>query len=873
MALSPDQIRALSHLLDQALDLPLAERQAWMAALPAQMQPLLPQLQAMLASDSAAAPGGPDLSQLPRLHGLQIEPGAPDALAGELVGPYRLLRELGRGGMGSVWLAERADGIFERQVALKLPRLSRSPRLAERMARERQIGARLEHPHIARLYDAGIDAAGRPYLVMERVQGTGLLEYAQLQRLGIAQRIGLMLQVCAAVAHAHTLLVVHRDLKPSNLMVGDDGNVKLLDFGIAKLLDADEGLMASGSDESQRTHTPRYAAPEQLRGEPVTTATDIYSLGVVLHELLTAHLPAPDVDTGLDPDLAAVLRRAMRHVPAERYSSVERLVDDLQRVLQHRPVQAEPTRPSHRLRLFVRRHRLPLAVATCVGLLGLGGSLALARQHALEQLQEQRAVQAREFLFDLLEDAEPMAGQQAGQVTGAQMVQSAVARARKSFIQQPALQGRLFTELGIVHRRLELPDQALALFREGHALLQAASEPGDPGLHVAQAQLALQWASSDVPDPSQPADALAWQALQGCAASRASCAKPRAYAQMALTISASRRGDEAATLEHAAQAVLESDRAFGPQDAEAAMARLHQAVALRNAGRYTEAAAALGQARSIAEGTALRAADQTSLRLYHALVQADLGQHESALSALQELLADRPAPSSLPLLQRLRAQSLYAQGRLTPGVQAAQLALDAGRQGNDEWEQVFAHQALARLQSALGRHDAALASIQALRAGLRRLQFDPAGAEFLRAHRLAAEVALRAGRVAEAAAELAPLPAAHRAGGRTVAPVDLAQVLDLQGGLARREAAFAEAARLHAEAAALLADRLPPTHPLRLRNAFEASLAQALQPWAVAAPLAAAAAAYLALLPADSAWRPMVESVPALPAAGRYLVF
>ena len=294
MALTPDQIRELSRLLDHALELPPGQRSSWLEGLPPQAQPLLPALRRMLAQGVHT----PALSTTPpRLHDL---PGDDDAGApGQHVGPYRLLRVVGRGGMGAVWLAERADGIFEREVAIKLPRMASRHRLSERMARERQIGARLEHPHIARLYDAGIDDRGRPYLVMEYVPGSDLFEHAELHLLDRDARLRLLLQACAAVAHAHRHLVIHRDLKPSNLLVGTDGQLKLLDFGIATLLDATTTPAADGStasDDSQRVLTPRYAAPEQVAGTPASTATDIFALGVVAHELLTGAVPPAAAD-------------------------------------------------------------------------------------------------------------------------------------------------------------------------------------------------------------------------------------------------------------------------------------------------------------------------------------------------------------------------------------------------------------------------------------------------------------------------------------------------------------------------------------------------------------------------------------------------
>jgi hypothetical protein len=215
----------------------------------------------------------------------------PGPAAGDSVAGYRLLRELGRGGMSVVWLAERMDGQVKRPVAVKLPlagHLQGVP--AGRFARERELLAALEHPHIARLYDAGTAADGRPFIVLEFVDGTPITEFARAQGLDQDARTRLFLQVLVAVDHAHRRLVVHRDLKPGNILVDGSGQVKLLDFGIAKLLQPDADAPALTQDLSA-VMTPRYAAPEQISGAPVTTATDVYSAGVVLYELLTGRLP------------------------------------------------------------------------------------------------------------------------------------------------------------------------------------------------------------------------------------------------------------------------------------------------------------------------------------------------------------------------------------------------------------------------------------------------------------------------------------------------------------------------------------------------------------------------------------------------------
>src|SRR5215467_13284085 len=283
---------ALSRLLDEALELPPDERHAWLENLAPSTASLKSTLRELLAQHGGAETND-FLKTLPKLD--QAGGGTPSisgALPGAIVGPYRLLRELGHGGMGSVWLAERTDGVLKRPVALKLPHQGmHGVQLAQRFARERDILAALTHPHIARLYDAGVTADGQPFLALEYIDGQPLANYCDAHRLGIAQRLELFLQVLSAVQYAHAHLVVHRDLKPSNVLVNPERQVRLLDFGIAKLIAGEAATESDLTQAAGRLLTPDYASPEQISGAPLTTATDIYSLGVMLYELLTGERP------------------------------------------------------------------------------------------------------------------------------------------------------------------------------------------------------------------------------------------------------------------------------------------------------------------------------------------------------------------------------------------------------------------------------------------------------------------------------------------------------------------------------------------------------------------------------------------------------
>ncbi|WP_397533029.1 serine/threonine-protein kinase [Roseateles sp.] len=443
-AIDKERWQRLSPLLDELLDLAAPERAARLAelrtqdpTLAAELLPLLEQQQALEGSSFLAAP-----PQLLDEVLTRLEPG-------QQIGAYTLERELGRGGMGTVWLARRTDGRFEGQVAIKL--LSNglfggSPGEAARFAREGQILARLSHPHIARLLDAGLtDPTRQPYLVLEYVDGAPITRYCEQQQLGLQARVTLFLDVLAAVAHAHNRLILHRDLKPSNIMVDQGGAVKLLDFGIAKLLgdatQAEQGAAATElTRQAGRAFTPQYAAPEQVQGGDVTTATDVYALGVLLYVLLSGAHPTPGrtksgeqasaleqmrelVEVAprrvseqaarseqaavsasarlLRGDLDTIVAKALKKTPAERYANAEALAQDLRRWLAHEPISARPDSRLYVLGRFLRRHRLAVGAGSAA-MLAIAAGAGIAVWQAKEA-QEQR-VQAEGLIEFMLGD-------------------------------------------------------------------------------------------------------------------------------------------------------------------------------------------------------------------------------------------------------------------------------------------------------------------------------------------------------------------------------------------------------------------------------------------------------------------------------------
>lgn len=461
----------LSPLLDALIELNAAERTARLIELREDDAELADELEKLLALEDEHQ----DFLSEP----LVTPP--PSAKPETMIGPYKLERMLGEGGMGQVWLARRADGLYQRRVALKLLRPGLAdPNLRQRFNRERQILARLGHPHIARLLDAGISVDNQPYLALEYVEGEAITDWCRSRDLDTEERTRLFLQVCEAVSHAHANLIVHRDLKPSNILVTPLDEVRLLDFGIAKLLDGPEPGRDSTRTEV-RAFTLHYAAPEQIRGEPVTTMTDVYSLGVVLYELLAETKPyrlsrqsdaaweeailltdpqKPSMnlqrEADSDPSRKQALRRRAREIsgdldnivlkalskrPEQRYASVEAFALDLNRYLEGKPVLARPQSLTYRSHKFMHRHRWVLATAALI-LSVLTSALGLVTWQAEQAKKEANRAQAlQNFVTGLFEQT---GGASTGPLDVRELLRAGEQRANRELAAQPLTRAELF---------------------------------------------------------------------------------------------------------------------------------------------------------------------------------------------------------------------------------------------------------------------------------------------------------------------------------------------------------------------------------------------------------------------------------------------
>ncbi|HEX6853585.1 MAG TPA: serine/threonine-protein kinase [Candidatus Polarisedimenticolaceae bacterium] len=659
----------IEPVLDAVLELPEGERAARVRELCAG-DPVL--LEAALALVDADRDSGSFLETPPEL-GVDpdetiAEAAGPDRELSR-VGPFRIVRELGRGGMGTVLLGERDDGHFEQSVAIKVLHPGLAVGAArETLVRERRILAQLEHPRIARMFDGGVTETGEPYFVMENVEGLPLDAYCDERRLAPRERLRLFLEVCRAVEYAHGRFVVHCDIKPRNILVTPAGEVKLLDFGIAQRLEEERANRADGV----RFFTPAWAAPEQATGGTITAATDVYQLGLILRELVPAPLPGNE--------LRAIVDRAVRPEPAERYPTAEALRRDVEALLEDRPVAAFGSSLPYRARKYVRRHRFAVAAAVAVGLSLAGGFLAVARERDRATLAERRAVAVNDFVLHELLRA-PMPEVALGhEPTVAEVLAAAARSVDHAFEGQPEVEAEVrltlaetYASLGRSRDAREQADAARVLLAGSAAppALRDRAERMVAGVAIDEGRLdearaaleALLGREREALGPSHPetletaaelgralrvAGELARaEAVLRDAASAVPRDRPETWrvlvtieSLLAETLTLQSRGVEAASI---ARSVLDTvDRNLGPDHPERIRALLLQANALTSLYRYAEAAAAtalaLDSSRRIYGDDHPATADALT---WHALAQERLGRYDVALAAVTESLAIR----------------------------------------------------------------------------------------------------------------------------------------------------------------------------------------------------------------------------------------
>jgi len=535
--------RRVNALLGPALKFPSEEVDEYLRGACAGDEDLRLEVLSLVKADQAAGDfmevaveGG--ALDLVAARGLEVDRDHPEARLGQRIGSYRLDRTLGSGGMSTVFLGVRADDRFEKQVAVKvLKRGMDTDEVLHRFRQERQILASLDHPNIARLLDASSTDDGLPAFVLEHVEGLPVATYCDRHRFGVRERIELFRTICVAVQYAHQNLVVHRDLKPSNVLVTEEGVVKLLDFGIAKILAPERSSQDAKADpgtlHSTRAMTPSYASPEQVRGETITTASDVYTLGVLLYELLTGAnpqrflggepaeiervvclqepvLPSASVVQGkaeqppvvevvegggrklrrkLAGDLDTILLKALVKEPQRRYASADQLAEDLRRYLFGLPVLAQRDTAAYRMSKFVRRHRVAALLAIVLSATVLGSAITAVyqarvaiRAQVRAELERDRAETVLAFINGLFEVTDP--SQQGSTVSAGALLDRGVELIPQSFADQPATQATLLASIGTIFRNWGHYDRAVPLLEES-ATLFASKVVADPVQHLA----------------------------------------------------------------------------------------------------------------------------------------------------------------------------------------------------------------------------------------------------------------------------------------------------------------------------------------------------------------------------------------------------
>jgi serine/threonine-protein kinase len=731
--------RRINTLLKEALALPRDQHEQWLDGVreQADVAPLLRALLARQAVETDAFMG----RSVAAVWAQAVGPSAAGEAPGQHIGPYQLLRELGKGGMGTVWLAQRADGVPQRQVAVKLPLSGWARGVAEGLEQERDTLAALEHPNIARLYDAGVTAAGRPYLAMEYVDGLPIDIFAAEHRLTVRARLALFRQVAGAVAYAHGRLIVHRDLKPTNILVTPDGDVRLLDFGAAKLLRDHEPQDSALTQETGRALSPDYASPEQIHGESITVATDVYSLGVVLFELLTgrrpyslqrhstaaleaaiveAEVPLPSSVVAHDRklrrelrgDLDNIVAKALKKSPQERYGTIGVFADDVQRWLDHEPVSARRDSITYRLGKFVRRNRVAVAAGTLVfAALTVAATVTTSEMFEARKQRDEARVQAKHAQAE--ERFANMVMEQFGPggrpLTREEMLDRSVQILDQQYGNDPRFVAEALIPISDRYMELGNTDKELAVLQRAESIARRLADAVlliDIQCNMVETELD----KGRIDRAQQHMN----EARTLLANTRNVQLKPRIDCIHAEATLADARGDRATAVERIETAIALQERA-DRTDRTYRDLLSHAQVLYLYAGRPKDAFAVIEKTLRVLEATDAKNGEALSGAIHNqslALIQ--MGEVRAALARERDAVAittgndaDRPVAA---LMAQMLGRLYTRMNRAAEGEAWAERALTAARAGGNVGAQVVALAALAEAHAEAGHIEQASAS-------------------------------------------------------------------------------------------------------------------------------------------------------------------
>jgi serine/threonine protein kinase len=914
-------LKTLSDLLDEALDLDEVETQALLARIEQTQPSLAPTLRKLLGyrtkldSDELLTLNGhvfrpqtaarwAEDNRWSRSSASALEPGASALEPGAWVGAYRLERCLGEGGIASVWLATRNDETLKRTVALKLLHAWRYTRdVVERFRRERDILAQLSHPRIARLFDAGVTDFGLPWIALEYVDGEHITVYADRCKLSIAARVKLMIDVMDAVQYAHQNFVVHRDIKPSNVMVDAEGRVRLLDFGIAKLIRSD-GVDPMGDGDTELTElagrmlTLRYAAPEQIEGGAITAATDVFALGLLLAELLTgtfarvaskdpvqaraildATIVRPsnaqaDMDAlrargkttlsqlhaELRGDLDTIILKSLARDPARRYATVSAFADDLTAYLQRRPIRARTPSIAYRVSMFFSRHRRVTVVAGALVLVSSIAALTSFRNYEALQQQRARTERLQGFMASLFLESDPSARQPEQALTAKQLLDRGRERADAQYADQPAFRGEILGQIASVYLRIGETAAGIETLRDAISLLQANVANDEPALNKARAQLGGLLLPSN---ERERGIELLEGVLRDCANERAACSDARGDAHLMLAHDPLLGIDR--NLDHIANAISLYGKVRAPDSLEMLQAFITAADLERSKGDLQSAKQMLAEAEQIAAKNPPKGKEFSRLHNTRAAVALDDGDFALAAKTLDQLISwelFETAGRERGSILLFRTRIALMQGQIDEALVISQRA----RKFMDRSQMLIPYALIdfydARAHAIVARHDLARKHIEDGWATFKSAGVNESSELWHFARRVEAETLARAGDLSNAQRLLSDSVRGMRAA--NVANYQyLIHALDALGAVSTANGSTEAAIGLHREEMEILDRHVRADHPLRLRAALQLSLATRAAAGISSGGSKALAERLLRYLPSNSQYRENLLSIAA----------